>query len=580
LRRPPIASDLEPIRNSLRSTPVWLYVVGALALGFYLVNALHFGKEPLRIEEREWPPMAEAVLEHGKPIVYANETRRLRLEPDLSYDHQPVIGAWHPPLYLYAAGVYTGILGTHSGYWLRSLGMLGLLCTAALLLLIAREVTSRWRYIGGAAAILLLIHPFAIQGSVFLDIDTSIYSALAFLVIWLAVRFGKREGPLTIPQILALGGALGLVCWAKLTTTIVLVIALGLWWLLSRRPLRRTAVEAVAFIGTGVALFFSTYAIWCHLADVPFSYTFHVTFGEKSNRLFSEWLVVEHQAHWHVRWFGAALLILAVIYLVDLLRNLVSSRRLRPLDLPFIFGLGVFLLYVFVSPTDGTYGGKYTFSAVGALLLPISWMLLRSAREMKHRTLLWIGAAVIGIVTALLLPDELTGLAEFNVHYGTWHYEAVLALAAGAALLLAWLLGGRRGFGAGVLVVLAALSIGQAVRSYQANTSPLYPIPDTNEFLAAAADLNHYVPKGDIISTPKDLSIYVPRRNIEGEEAFARGDALLAEKMERDPKFVAFARDSFGPPVGPKTEAVLNRCFTERHEFGSASVAYRSRPCR
>ena len=570
---------MEQAPTSKRSAPVWLYALGALALAFYLVNALHFGKQPLRIEEREWPPMAEAVLEHGKPIIYADEMRRLRLNPDLKIDQAPVVGAWHPPLYLYAAAAYTGVLGTHSGYWMRSLGILGLLCTAALLVLIAREVTPRWRSIGGAAAMLLLLHPLAIQGSVFLDIDTSIYAPLAFLVIWLAVRFAKRDGPLSSTQILTLGSAIALVCWAKLTTTIVLVFALALWWLLTRRPLRRAAAEAVAFIATGAALFFSTYALWCLLADVRFSYTFNVTFGEKSNRLFSEWIVVDHAVHWHLRWFGAALLLLAVVYLIDMVRNLLTTRALRPLDLPFIYGVGVLLLYVFVSPTDGTYQGKYAFSAVGALLLPISWMLLRSTGERTRQALPWIGAVAIGVVAALLLPDQLTGMAEFNVHYGSWRYELVLAIAAGGALALAWFLGGRRGFGAAVLVVLAALSVGQAVRSYQADTSPLYPIPDTNDFLSAAADLNRNVPEGDVISTPKDLSIYVPRGNFEGEEAFARGDARLAAEMKRNPRFVAFARDSFGPPVGPETEAVLERCFQRLHVFGSASIAYRSGPC-
>jgi hypothetical protein len=562
-----------------KSTRRWLYLAGALALAFYLINAVHYGKLPLRIEENEWPPMAKAIYETGKPEIAADETHRVRFDENLEIDQSPMIGAWHPPLYLYTAAASMAVLGTDSAYRLRAVGVAGLLCAAVLLLLIAREVTPRWRLIGGVAAILLLIDPFGIQGSVFLDIDTQIYTPIVLLSIWTAIRLAKRQEALGPAQVLAIGATLALVTWTKMTTTIILVGILGAWWLLSRRPFRRAIVEVVAFTATGAALFFSTYALWCKLADIPFSYTFEVTFEQKSNRLFSSGTVVEHAVHWHLRWFGAALLILMLVYLGDLVRSFVSQRRLRPLDLPFLFGLGVFVTYVFLSPTDGTYQGKYTFPALVAMLLPISWMLLRESAKQNVRLLLWPAAAAIGVLAVLLLPDQLTGLAEFNVHYGSWGYELKLAAIAGAALGLAWCLGGRRGFSGGVLVVLAALLVGQAVHSYRANTSPMYSIPDTVDFLAAVSDIEHETPTDDIVVAPKDMGFYVKGRVIEGEDAFARGDARLAAAIRRYPEITAFARDSFGPPVGPETEAVLDRCFLRHHEFGTASVVYRSADC-
>lgn len=556
-----------------------IYLAGALALVFYLVNAVHYAKLPLRIEESEWPPMAKAIYETGKPEIAADETHRIRFDENLEIDQSPMIGAWHPPLYLYTAAASMTVLGTHSAYRLRAVGVVALLCAAALLLLIAREVTSRWRLIGGVAAILLLMDPFAIQGSTFLDIDTQLYAPVAILSIWAAIRLAKRQEALGPPQILAIGATLALITWTKMTTSIVLIGILIAWWLLSRRPFRRALLEAVAFTATGAALFFSTYGLWCRLTDIPFSYTFNVTFVQKSNRLFSEWIVVNHAVHWHLRWLAAGFVILMLIYLGDLLRNLVSQRCLRPLDLPFLFGLGIVVTYVFLSPTDGTYQGKYVYPALPALMLPISWMLLRGVDKQSPRRLLWPAAMAIGVIAVLILPDQITGLAEFNVHYGSWGYELELAAVAGAALGLAWLLRGRRGFGGGVVGVLAILFIGQAIHSYRANTSPMYPIPDTGDFLAAVHDIERETPKGDIVIAPKDMGFYVKGAVIEGEDTFARGDALTAAVIRRYPNITAFARDSFGPPVGPAIEAVLARCFQRHHEFGTASVAYRTADC-
>lgn len=566
----------------LGSLTAWRIVAGALVLAFYAVNALHYGQMPLRIEENEWPPMAQAIFQSGEPVVEADETHRVRFGSDLSIDPNPLIGAWHPPLYQYTLAATMLIAGDDASYTLRAVGILALLASALLLLLIAREVTLRWRLVGGIAAGLLLVHPYAIQGSLFLDIDNTIYAPLALLALWVAIRCSRHPGPLGVAQILALGGALALVGWAKTTTTIPLVGVLVVWWLLSRRPVGRAAAEAIAFVATGAALFVSTYALWCAATGIPFSYTFNVTFAQKSDRLFSDWWLVGNAAHWHLRWFGAAVLLLAAVYAVDLARNLVATRRLRELDLLFLFGACVLFNYVLLSPADGTYQGKYAFPALAALLLPVVWMLLRGDRDEQSKrasAAQWLGAAAIGVLAAALMPDVLTNLSV-NGDYGSWGFELAVAAGCAVALGAAWLLGGaRRGFAGGVVLVLALLLVAQGVRSYRSDHSPLYPVPDTVDFRAAATDLNDSTEPGDIVVAPKDLGFYVERRVVEGEDAFARGDALLAEAIRRYPRIVAVARGSFGPPIGPETAELVDRCFLERKTLGTVTLAYRSTAC-
>ena len=577
-RSPRARTGRLPIPAVAWKWPTWLLTALVAAFGFYCFNAAHFAREPLRIEENEWPPMAKAIYETGKPVIPFDKTHLIKLNPDLSVEEGSLIGAWHPPLYLYTLGASMGVLGTHSPYRLRLVGIAGFLLALVLVFLIAREMSSRWRLVGGVAAALALIHPLAIQGSTFLDIDPTIYTPLALLVIWLAVRYGKQEQALSPLQVLAIGAAIALVTWAKMTTTIDLLGVLFVWWLLARRPFRRALVEALGFIAAGMALFFSTYALWCAATDIPFSYTFQVTFVDKSNRLLSEAWVVEHALHWHLRWFGAAILLLGVAYLVDMIRSFVAERRLRCMDLPFLLGAAILVQYVLLSPTDGTYQGKYAFPALVMLLLPISWMLLREPVTPRG-PLKWALAVAIGLAAALLVPDVLTGLSYMG-DYGSWGFELRVAAGTAAALLVAWWLEGDKGFAGGLLIVMAALFLSQSIHSYRADTSPMYPIPDTGEFNAAIDDLHQNVHKGDVVIAAKDMGFYVEGPVIQGEDAFARGDGLEARAIRHYPEISAFARDSFGPPVGPKTEAVLSECFQNRHEFGTASVAYRTSRCR
>jgi hypothetical protein len=573
-----LVAERRSSRDSRGRLPVWLLAAAALlAVAFYGVNALHYGDMPLRIEENEWPPMTQAIVDSGKPIVTAGDTHRVRLLPDLQVDPYPLVGAWHPPLYQYSLAAVMLVAGDDTANGLRIVGVIGLLLTVVLLLLIAREATARWKLVGGVAAGLLVVHPYAIQGSLFLDIDNTIYSPLALLVLWLAIRFARRDGPLAVAQVLALGGALALVSWAKLTTTIVLVGVLVVWWLLYRRPFRRAVVEALAFVATGAVLFTVTYGLWCAATGIPFSYTFDVTFVQKSGRLFSDWLLVDRAAHWHLRWFGATVLVLALVYFAGMVRNFVATRRARQLDLLFLVGIGVLVNYVLLSPTDGTYQGKYAFPALAALLLPIVWMLL-GERGRQATVAKWAVAAAVGLFAAVAMPDVLTDLSV-DQDYGTWGFELIVVAGCALALGAVWLLGGRSGFAGGVVLVLALLLVAQGVRSYRSDHSPMYPVSDTQDFLDAAADLNASTEPGEIVVVPKDLGFYVDGPVIEGEDAFARGDALLAAAIERYPRISAVASDSFGPPLGPETTALVNRCFLDRKTLGSVTLAYRRGDC-
>jgi hypothetical protein len=554
-------------------TRLILAVLLVVALGFYLVSVVHFGRLPLRIEEGEWAHMAAAVFDHGKPVISAGETNRIRFTPDLWIDQGSLVGAWHPPFYIYSLAAAMPFVGSDASYSLRTVGVAGFLLAGMLMFLIAREVApARWLPIGAAAAVLLLVHPYAIQGSTFLDIDTTVYAPAILLVLWLAIRAtGVRAG--TRGSVIAVGAALALVLWMKMTTAIALVGVLGVYWLLAR-GLRRGSVELAGVLVTAAALFLTTFALWCSVADVPFSYTFDVTFAEKSGRL-GDWALVDQAIRWHVAWFMPVFLILTALYGIDLVRHLVATRRLRPMDLPWMFGVAVLMLYAVLSPTSGFYQGKYAFPALFALALPIAWLLLRDPLPAKS----WRGvlvAAAVGVVAGLLMPDLLTGQ-----HWSLALPREKLAIAAATAgaLWLGWRATGGPALRFGVLLVAVALLAAQSVRSYDADTSPMYPIPDTADFRAGAQAINDELGPREIAMVPKDLGFYVDGPVIEGEDTFLRGDTLTARVLRDVERVKLVATDTFGPPMGPETNAAVADCFQDVRSYGTVTLRLRTRTC-
>jgi hypothetical protein len=560
---------------------VLLGVVLLGALAFYLVNAVHFARQPLRIEENEWPRMAKAIYEHGRPYISAQESQRLRLDTSvrpgepLRWDDEPYIGAWHPPLYQYVSAASMVVLGTDASYSLRGVGIAGMLAACVLLMLIAREIDRRrWPLFGTAGVALLLLHPYASQGSTFLDIDTSIYAPVILLLLWLALRFAKREAFLRPKELAILAAALALVGWTKLTTIAVVVPALALWWLLSR-PLKRAVLEILIVVAGGAALFLSTYALWCWATDIPFRYTFDVTFAQKSDRFGGTPEAREWVFRWQVGWFVPALMMLAAAYGIDAIVSFVRTRRPRPMDLLWGAGVAILLMYAWASPNASIYQGKYALPALPLLILPVAWMCLRDVRE-RPPLLALAAATAVAVIAGTAMPDLTLNDAWINEE--TIFRTAVLCGTA-LALLVAWRFVPRtRAFAAGPLLVAAAVFVAQSVHARDANTSPLHPIPDTEDFNAAVEAANRALAPGDIALVSKDIGFYIKpyAKVVEGHDTVYRGDELTARLMREEPRLKVWVQDSFGPPVPPQMSIALEQCFGAQQAFNSAFVRTRT----
>jgi hypothetical protein len=578
--------SLAPARVREAMTPgrALLGLVLLAGLVFYFVNVAAFAHQPLRIEENEWPRMAEAIYETGQPLITAEESQRLRLDPKvqpgepLRWAQDPIYGAWHPPLYQYLLAATMPIFGSDATYTLRSVGVLGLLVSCLLLFLIAREVDPRrWALIGTAGSVLLLLHPYAIQSSLFLDIDTSIYPALLLLLAWLLVRYLPRPGMLGPKPLLLIAGAVALIGWAKLTTIIPVGLTFVAVWILAR-GIRRGVPEMIAVVAGGAGLFFSTYALWAWATDIPFAFTFEFTFGKTESKLNVTPEARKEVFRWQVAWMHPALMLLAVVYAADALWSFARTRRARALDLLFAGGVAVLVTYAYFLPNASIYQGKYEMPAVPLLILPIAWMCLRGVSARPPVVALATGAAV-AVIAAIVVPDFLT---ENRFLSPPTEFRVAVVLGIALALLAGWRFVPRvPALAAGPVLVAAALFAAQSVHSAGTDTSPLYPFKDTQDFNRAVTAVNAALAgPDDIAIVAKDIGPYVrrDRQFIEGHDTIYRGDALTARLIRENPNVKAWASNSFGPPIGPEMSIALAQCMGNQQTFGTAYVLTRLKP--
>jgi hypothetical protein len=581
---PSTASTSRPRRPWLRRFSVQDQVLGLVLLAsllFYLGSAWHFAGQPLRIEENEWPPMAHAIVEHGKPVIEASEGRRFFVDWDASLIRSERIGLWHPPLYMYSLAAVAAVAGKDADAALRLVGILALLASCGLLFAIAREVTrERWFAVGAVASTLVLLHPMAIQGSTFLDIDTGIYAPLFLAFMWMVIRSDQR-GALTPLRGLALAAMVAVLLWAKLPTVFILAPVLALWWLL--RAGWRGLVRSVVVLVLGGALFLGTYALYCWAASLPFDYTFEVL---KARRGPLGWEAppgrVRATLDWHIRWFLPVLLLLAAAYGGAALVRLVRTRRVLGADLLWGFGIAVFLCYAVVTPMGDAgiaafYQGKYAYPAIAALALPIAVML--TARPLTRADVPWLGfAAVVGLVAGALMPDPVTAQ-----HFGVTPVRDLVLIAAGSAAALV-LAGFSRRFrtwlGWGALVVVAALLSVQSLHAIRADTSPLYPVTDTADFETGTDFMNAEKRPGDIAVASKDMTHYIKAPVVDSQDLYLRGDPVWARFIANHQQVTMVSTSTFWPAVGGETSYVLSQCFADIHQFGTVTVYLRTKRCR
>jgi len=291
---------------------------------------------------------AQAVAATGLP--FGNQGYLLHL-----YWEREQWALWHPPLYIYTLGLTVKLFGD-SERATRGLSVLCLLVAAGITFDLARRVVlsrgggaGRALIAGVLAVALYALNPLAIQASMILDIDNTVLMVLLTALAWLAIRLPGSWDAKTIVGIAVL---YAVSIWAKTTTPLILGVALvftrffqGVGW--------RGALQALAVVALGWAIFAVSWVTVMTLAGMPLTYTLDVVRNEAiESGVSSGHRLVSLQAFTMgvapaILWLGPFFCLLFVAAGLPRLWSLLRGKGLDAGDLLVVFGAAIYLVYIF-----------------------------------------------------------------------------------------------------------------------------------------------------------------------------------------------------------------------------------------
>ena len=212
----------------------WMLVIALVVMA---VTAFGILKQPLIEDEVEFAEIARSYISNGQPLAHVHG----KIEPVVH----------HPQLYHLALSAASLIWGAEWGG--RVFGLLCLLISAWFGALLARKI---WQIpgVGEAAAIMIMLCPLCLRGSLLLDIDNTLLPVLCLGFLLALAQY--RELTKT-NQLLGIIGLLALALWCKLTTPLLMIIPLWMLWKGNRKG------QIFVVIAGGIALFAITWIGFC-----------------------------------------------------------------------------------------------------------------------------------------------------------------------------------------------------------------------------------------------------------------------------------------------------------------------------
>jgi 4-amino-4-deoxy-L-arabinose transferase-like glycosyltransferase len=332
---------------------------------------------------------------------------------------------WHPPLYIYADGLFAR-LGGWTPRTLRLLGVIGGLATGGLTWLLACELTrgppAAKHLAGGIAVALALLSPLVVQSTLVLDIDFPLLLPLSLLFLLLYIRLeGSRRGWLWLVPVF------GLLLWAKMTNPLPLLAVTGVWQAL-RGKFGRAILHLTVIGGGGVALFLASWAGIGKLLGFPLDMPFGVNLvqwqdsADVARHAYTSPGAFIEGLQPTVAWLGPGLVALGLIGVALRLAQLAGAWQMRRGDL--LIGLAAVLVLGYVNKSAGWFP-KYQvalaplMACIGAPLVAYAWC----RRLLVASAVCIIAAVAAGLITLTLIRDD-------------WALERTWAISPSAALCL------------------------------------------------------------------------------------------------------------------------------------------------
>ena len=534
----------------------------------YLALALVQVDQSFVIDEMEFPRLAEAVAETGRPVYYRGEESPTHL------------GVFHPPLYGYTLGGWIGLFG-FSEVAVRLFGVLLMIATAWIGTRTVKllELAGRWGH--PLFLSLFLLHPYVIQSSLLPDIDGTVLLFATVLLFYELTRVARTEESVG-SSAMRLGLALALALASKLTSVIV-IPALFVGILLGRGLRRALLLTGLSTLVGGVVFLTAWWAL-ASIADLPFAFPFEFTIqsglkGGVSQAGIGELLRRLVPAPPTIYWLGVLLPTMAVVGTGILLAQWKSHPHRR---VALMFSLWSFGAIAFFSMISGPPFGfpKYFIAAIPTMAIvgtvPVDMALDQPTSRSSAR---WLG---------LVLVVALAGLSAWRFvrisddgPYAWPGYLWTVALVAVAALVLASVIRRRDMW----LLTLPVAALLTATLSYNMGMAAVQAVdersvryfPDEIGFDETVDRLQELVAPNDPILAPKDIGSATYNRYHEEEQLFLDLDLLAEVLADEDVEYAVVRKGrDYSFLVFPEAEPIIENEMDLFDEIGDFRIYKRA----
>lgn len=372
--------------TSLRAHALPIAAAGitlALVLGAFVVFIVQQLWRPYLYDDVSFTNAAEAVARIGIPFANAGY-----MGDRHDYSQRDQWALWHPPLYIYALGLWYKLVGV-SELTGRAFSSICTLITGVMIAGIARKVAEPGTATVTAlvAFALFVLNPLTVQSALVLDIDGTVLLVMVTLLTAMYLKHVQHPARWDIPVLTIL---FAVALWAKMTTPLGLLFAIVGYRILDRRPL--TGLREAGIIGLGgAALFLSTYTLLAVTVRMPWELPFVTLWAEfvdasESTRRwresFAAFITAVSPVAW---WISPAFLVLSGAAFVLRIRDFIETRRPHVIDVILILALGIYAVYLIKL---AGFFPKYHITALPFMSIIAAWVVGRAVGQVRRVDLL------------------------------------------------------------------------------------------------------------------------------------------------------------------------------------------------
>lgn len=543
-------------------------ILSASIVIVYLVLAVVQLGESFVMDEMEFPRLAEAVAETGRPVYYRGEQ---------SPAH---VGVFHPPLYGYTLGGWIALFG-FSEVAIRLFGVLLMIGTAWIGVRTVKLLQLAGRWGPPLFLALFLLHPYVIQSALLPDIDGTVLLFATVLLFHEVTRVALHQVTLG-NSVVRVGLALALALAAKLTSVILIpAVFVGL---LLGRGLKRSALLTGLATAFGVSVFLVTWWVVSTVADLPFAFPFEFTIqsglkGGVGETGVGDLLARLVPAPWTIYWLGVLLPTLAILGTGFVIARWNTNPERR---FVLMFSVWTFGAIAFFSVISGPPFGfpKYFIAALPTMaivgLVPADAALERASFRASSR---WLGAAPLLALIVLSVWSH-SRVADDSPYSwpGYWWTIGVVVLSALALSLLirhrdAWLVSVAAG---ALLAATLSYNLGMAsVQAADERSVRYFPgeigLDDTIERLQEIADPD------EPILAPKDVGSAAFNRYHEQEQLFLDLERLDDVLRDDDLEYVVVRTGGdYSYLIFPEVEPIIEEEMDLLEQIGGFLIYERA----